>query len=87
MYSVSYSPKAIKQLEKLDKYTASILYRWIEKNLINCQNPRLHGSPLVGNMKGFWRYRVGQYRIIAEIQDSVVTIEVINVGHRGEIYQ
>jgi len=86
-YKVSLSDKARKALKRIDRYQAEVIVAWLENNLQDCQNPRLHGSPLVGNMKGFWRYRVGQYRIIAEIRDSVITIEIINIGHRREIYQ
>jgi len=86
-YSVNYSEKAWKSLKRIDRYRAQIIIGWIESNLIGCDNPRLYGKPLVGDKKGFWRYRVGSYRIIAEIQDNIVTIEVINVGHRREIYE
>ena len=86
MYKVEYTDKAIKQLSKLDKYTAKMLYKWIDKNLIDCQNPRQYGKSLTGNRSGEWRYRVGDYRIIADIQDDKVVILVLEVGHRREIY-
>ena len=86
IYAVDYSLRAIKELEKLDRHSLAILYGWIEKNLVGCDNPRLYGKPLVGDKKGLWRYRVGDYRIIADIQDSLVRIEIIRVGHRREVY-
>ncbi len=85
-YKVAYSLQAIKQLKKLDKNTQKLIYAWIDKNLQNCGNPRQHGKALVANRKGQWRYRVGNYRLIAEIEDEQITILILNVGHRREIY-
>ena len=86
-YKVDYLPKALKELQKLDKYTQRILLEWIEKNLVNCDDPRIHGKPLAANRVGQWRYRVGDYRIIAKIEDNKLVILVIAVGHRREIYK
>lgn len=86
-FSVHYESKALASLQKLDKKQAGILVRWVINNLEGTDNPRLHGEPLKGNLKGYWRYRVGQYRIIADIQDHELVIVVINVGHRGDIYK
>ena len=87
MYSVEYTKNAFKSLQKLDRPTATLLYKWIEKNLVGCSDPRLHGKALVGDKKGYWRYRVGIYRIIAEINDNQVKIVIINVAHRGNVYK
>ncbi len=86
-FSVHYESKALDSLQKLDKKQAGIVVRWVINNLEGTDNPRLHGEPLKGNLKGYWRYRVGQYRIIADIQDHELVIVVINVGHRGDIYK
>lgn len=87
MYQVEYTPRAIKQLKKLDKPTRALIFGWIEKNLVGCENPRLHGKGLTSNRSGQWRYRLGDYRILAEIQDSKLIILLLEVGHRGEIYK
>ena len=86
-YTVQYSENALKGLRKLDRQEAQIIVAWIEKNLQGCDNPRLHGKPLGYGRKGEWRYRVGTYRIIADIQGNIVTVEIVNVGHGREIYQ
>ena len=86
MFSVTYSDKAAKALEKMDWHTTAIIYKWIDKNLEGCDNPRLHGQALDYGLKGYWRYRVGQYRLIADIQDHLLIIEIIRAGHRREIY-
>lgn len=86
IYHVEYLKSVQKTLEKMDKYTKRILFEWIDKNLEGCSNPRIHGKPLSANRAGQWRYRVGDYRIIADIQDAKLVILVIAVGHRREIY-
>ncbi|MBQ7884145.1 MAG: type II toxin-antitoxin system RelE/ParE family toxin [Phascolarctobacterium sp.] len=85
-YKVDYTNSAIKNLKALDKPVRNMVLNWIEKNLIGCSNPRQHGKALVGNHSGKWRYRVGDYRIIADILDDKIIILVLNVGHRKEIY-
>lgn len=80
------SEKALKSLKQIDKYQAKIIMAWINKNLVGCTNPRQHGKALVGDKKGYWRYRVGSYRIIAEIDDNYIRIDIINVAHRRDIY-
>lgn len=86
-YSVSVSPQFKKQFKKLDIYTQKIIVDWINNNLVNCSNPRLHGKALKGNFAGKWRYRVGKYRLITMIQDSKLIILMLNVGIRNEIYK
>ena len=71
----------------MDKPVARNIIAWIENNLENCENPRLHGKPLVGNRKGDWRYRVGDYRIIADIQDDRILILVLDIEHRSKVYR
>ncbi len=86
-YNVRYEKKAQKNLKKLDRFQAKIIMNWIEKNLIDCKDPRMHGKSLTGNRSGCWRYRVGAYRIIADIQDNEVTILILEIGHRSDIYK
>ena len=85
-YQVEYLPQVVKTLEKMDKYTKRILLEWIEKHLVGCADPRIHGKPLTANRAGQWRYRVGDYRMIAKIDDGRLIILVIAIGHRREIY-
>ena len=87
MYHVEFTKEALKQLKKLDRPTAALIIGWIRKNLEGCNDPRLHGKGLVANRSGQWRYRVGDYRILADIDDDKVRILVIQVGHRREVYQ
>ena len=86
-YSVIYMPRVVKELEKMDRYTRRIIIGWIDKNLVNCEDPRIHGKPLTANRVGQWRYRVGDYRIIAKIRDNELIILRIGIGHRREVYE
>lgn len=85
-YRVEYLPQVVKTLEKMDKYTKRIIIEWIEKHLVDCEDPRVHGKALSMNRAGQWRYRIGDYRVIAKIEDDKLIILVIAVGHRREIY-
>jgi len=85
-YEVQFSEKALKTLKKMDPYQSRLIIGWIEKNLVECQDPRVHGKALVGDKKGYWRYRIGSYRLIADIQDDIVRIDIISIAHRREVY-
>ena len=87
MFDVIYSTNTVKQLSKMDKHSSSIIYAWIDSNLIGCTNPRFIGKALTGDLSGYWRYRIGSYRLIAKIYDEKLVIELISVGHRRDIYQ
>ena len=86
IYEISTTEKFDKSFKKLDRQTQRIIKTWIEKNLINCENPRIHGKALTSNRSGQWRYRVGDYRILAEIHDNKLVLILIDVGHRKDIY-
>ena len=86
IYHVAFTERAKKELKKLDRYTAAMITGWIRKNLEGCTDPRIHGKGLTSNRSGEWRYRVGDYRLLAEIQDNSILILIVHVGHRSEIY-
>ena len=86
-YKVQFTKRAMKDLKKLDRSTSALILGWVRKNLENCDNPRLHGKGLTANRSGQWRYRVGDYRLLAEIEDNIITILILNIGHRSDIYK
>lgn len=86
-FKVEFTEKALKQMKKLDRQRFIIITNWITKNLENCENPRLHGKALTANHSGKWRYRIGDYRIIAKIDDDKIIIFVLEVGHRKNVYE
>lgn len=87
MYKVEFSKDAADTLRKMDNSTSKMILKWINKNLQNCENPRVHGKGLTANKKGIWRYRVGNYRLLCNIKDDVLVILVLEVGHRSDIYK
>ena len=72
---------------KIDKQTVRVIKNWVIKNLVNTPDPRLHGKALKGNLKGIWRYRVGDYRLFASIEEDIITIRIFEVGHRRDVYK
>ncbi|MFA5514263.1 MAG: type II toxin-antitoxin system RelE/ParE family toxin [Sphaerochaetaceae bacterium] len=86
-YTIFFEKNAEKQLNKLDRTQQRMIVNWINKNLNNTANLRISGEPLKGSLKDYWRYRVGNYRIIADINDTEVQILIIEVGHRKDIYK
>lgn len=85
-YIVEISPQAKKQLKKIDTYASKKIVTWIDKNLVNCVDPYLQGKPLKGNLSNHWRYRIGGYRLISQIDNNKIKIIIVSVGHRKEIY-
>ncbi len=86
-YKVEFSKRALKDLKKLDRHTAALILGWVRKNLEGCEDPRLHGKALTADKKGQWRYRVGDFRLLAKIEDEKIIILILNIGHRREIYE
>lgn len=83
----------IEFLENVEK-TLKNLPKTVQKRIITVltdistlEDPRERGKGLTGNLKGLWRYRVGDYRIICRIKNNVLTVYVIDIGHRSEIYK
>ena len=85
-WTVEVSNYAEKQLRKLDKPIQKRLLDWLDDRIEGCKNPRHFGEPLRGEMAGLWRYRIGDYRVICEIQGQQLVVLALAVGHRREIY-
>ena len=86
-FHVELTESARKELKKLDIYTQKIILLWLNKCLEGCEDPRVHGKPLSANRAGQWRYRIGDYRVLAKIEDDKLIILVIAIGHRKEIHK
>lgn len=85
-YSLEFTKDVQKQLKKMDKNQAMLLTRWLYQHIHGVDDPRKYGKGLSANRSGQWRYRVGSYRIIVEIEDDRLVVLVIQVGHRKNIY-
>lgn len=85
-YSVETTARFDRDFKKLDRYTQRFIKGWIEKNLVGSDNPRQHGKALTANRSGQWRYRIGDYRLICNINDNKLIILALTMGHRREVY-
>ena len=85
-WTVEIDSFAEKQLRKLDRPEQKRLLDWLLDRIDGCKNPRHFGEPLRGDLAGLWRYRVGDYRIICEIQDEQLVVLALAIGHRRGIY-
>ena len=85
-YQVETTARFDKEFKKLDRYTQRMIKGWIDKNLIDTENPRQHGKGLTADRSGQWRYRIGDYRLICHIDDNRLIILALSVGHRREVY-
>jgi mRNA interferase RelE/StbE len=87
-WTINYTGAALKQLRKLDKQAALRIVDFMDDRVAALDDPRSSGKALVGPMLGsYWRYRVGDYRIICDIQDEALCVLVIEIGNRREVYR
>ena len=87
-WTIEFAESAAKQLRKLDSGVARRITAYLRERVASATDPRSLGAALKGDELGqFWRYRVGDYRIVAEIHDQQVRILVIRLGHRREVYR
>lgn len=86
-YHIEYTKRFQKDLKRIDKYHQKIIQSYIEKNIDNSINPRLIGKILKGDKAEFIRYRIGDYRLIATIEDEKLIILALSIGHRKEVYE
>jgi mRNA interferase RelE/StbE len=86
-WTIEYTTAATRSLSHLDRKTAKRILDYMDEKVAASEDPRALGKALSGVMSGLWRYRVGDYRIVCDIQDKRVCILVVDVGHRGNIYR
>ncbi|OJW47878.1 MAG: hypothetical protein BGO67_03035 [Alphaproteobacteria bacterium 41-28] len=86
-WTLEFTERANKDFKKLDAETYRRIKNFIDKSLLQAENPRLLGKPLSGNLKEFWRYRVGDYRLVCEIFDHKLTIVALKIDHRSKVYK
>jgi mRNA interferase RelE/StbE len=79
---IDYTDTAKEQLRKLDKPVARRIVDFMDERIAEADNPRQTGKALTGSLGGLWRYRVGDYRVICDIQDEVLRVLVVQVGNR-----
>lgn len=85
-WKIEFTPAAEKSLTKLEIDTQKRIVRFMRERVANTDDPRRYGKGLSNNLAGLWRYRIGDYRVIVDIQDGKIVVLVLSVGHRSSIY-
>lgn len=86
-WRVEYAATAKAQLRKLDRPTARRIVDFMDERIAPLDDPRSRGKALTGPLGDFWRYRVGDCRVVCDIQDGALRVLVVRVGNRREIYR
>ena len=86
-WTIEYAESAKKQLRKLDKIAARRIVDFMDERIALCRDPREFGKALKGPLGDLWRYHVGDFRIFCDIQDGVLTVLVLQIGNRREVYR
>ena len=79
MYHLNYSKRAVKQLQEVEG--SIVVVEWIENN-IDSKDPRRHGKALKGDTEGLWRYKIGEYRVLCQIEDDKVIVLDVSTEHK-----
>jgi len=86
-WAIEYAETAKKQLRKLDRAAARRIIDFMDERVASSDDPRAIGKALKGPLGELWRYRVGDFRVICDIQDKVLTVLVLRIGNRREVYR
>lgn len=86
-WRIEFLPDAAKELRKLDRTAAARVIKTLEERIASLDDPRTLGSALAGDHAGLWRWRIGDYRVIARVEDARITVLVVRVAHRREVYR
>ncbi len=86
-WTIDYADTAKGQLSKLDRQTARRIVNFMDERVAGLANPRNTGKALTGPLGGLWRYRLGDHRIICDIQDGALRVLVVQVGSRSKVYR
>ena len=86
-WRIEFTPEAEKQLAKLEKQSAKRITRFLKERVATLTDPRALGEPLKGKLREFWRYRVGDYRVLCRIEEERLLVLVVRVGHRRDVYR
>jgi mRNA interferase RelE/StbE len=86
-YRLKLSKKASRELGKLDRFRAKMILNWLKENVDGCADPRHTGKSLKGRLREYWRYRVGNYRVICDIQDEKLVVLAVSIGDRKDVYE
>ena len=86
-WTIEFEQDAIRQLNRLDASVRRRILRFLETRVVSSGDPRQLGKPLKGTMAAFWRYRVGEYRLVCLLEDRRMIVTVVSAAHRREVYR
>lgn len=86
-WKIKYLKSIQKDIKKISKDEQKKIRDYLEKRIAKLENPRQQGKGLKGTHSELWRYRVGSYRIICQIDDEEIIILVVRIGHRKDVYR
>jgi len=86
IWRVEFDRDAARDLRKLGAEAERAILRYLRQRIATAEDPRRFGRALTGDLKGLWRYRVGDYRMVAAIEDDRFVVLIVTVGHRREVY-
>ena len=86
-WRIEFVPAAAKELKKLGTAEAARIIATLEDRIAQLDDPRTLGSALTGDLGGLWRWRIGDYRVVARIEEERITILIVRVAHRRTVYR
>lgn len=86
-WTIEYTDAALAQLRKLDRAAAQQIYRYLNQRVAPAEDPRMLGKALSGPLGELWRYRMGDYRVIADLRQHRLTVLVLRIGNRRDVYK
>jgi mRNA interferase RelE/StbE len=86
VWRIEFDSEAARDLRKLGAEPQRLILRYLRQRIATAEDPRRFGRPLTGDLKGLWRYRIGDHRIVASIEDDRLVVLIVTVGHRRDVY-
>lgn len=85
-WRIEFEAAAKKEFSRLDRQVQIQIQRYLRDRIATEEDPRRFGEPLRRNLAGLWKYRIGDYRVVADIQDELVLVLIVRIGHRSKVY-
>jgi len=86
-WRIEFTDSALKKLRKMDRPTAQKITHYLRDRVADSTHPRILGKALKGELRQYWRYRIGDYRVICTLQDDAMRVLVVDLAHRKHVYR
>lgn len=87
VWRIEFDPGALTDLQRLDREVQKRILRYLRERIATAQDPKQFGKPLRRELYGLWRYRLGDYRIVCQIREKILTVLVVRIAHRNKAYE